>query len=172
MLTPSRKGAIAEMAIAAEAAKLDIGVLKPLGEGERYDLVLDLRPRLLRIQCKWAPRKGDVVAIHSGTCRRVNGGYRRTTYSPEEVDALAAYCPELERCYLLPISLIAGQATIRLRLAPARNNQRALVHSACDYELGAIAQLGERRHGMAEVVGSSPTSSTSEATAIAVASLF
>ena len=25
---------------------------------------------------------------------------------------------------------------------------------------GAIAQLGERRHGMAEVVGSSPTSST------------
>ena len=27
-------------------------------------------------------------------------------------------------------------------------------------ELGAIAQLGERRHGMAEVVGSIPTSST------------
>jgi hypothetical protein len=26
-------------------------------------------------------------------------------------------------------------------------------------ELGAIAQLGERRHGMAEVVGSIPTSS-------------
>jgi hypothetical protein len=26
--------------------------------------------------------------------------------------------------------------------------------------LGAIAQLGERRHGMAKAVGSSPTSST------------
>jgi hypothetical protein len=30
---------------------------------------------------------------------------------------------------------------------------------AAQYELGAIAQLGERRHGMAEVEGSSPSSS-------------
>ena len=51
MLTPTRKGTIAEMAIAAAATRFDIGVLKPLGEGERYDLVLDLRPRLLRVQC-------------------------------------------------------------------------------------------------------------------------
>ena len=172
MLTPTRKGVIAEMAIAAEAVKLDLGVLKPLGEGERYDLVLDLRPRLLRVQCKWAQKKGDVVSIHTGTCRRVRGGYKRTTYSADEVDALAAYCAALERCYLLPISVIAGQNLIHLRLAPARNNQRALVNWAHEYELGAIAQLGERRHGMAEVVGSSPTSSTSEATAPAVASLF
>ena len=33
---------------------------------------------------------------------------------------------------------------------------------AADYTLGAIAQLGERRHGMAEAVGSSPTSSIAE----------
>ena|SRR5215217_5573131 len=172
MLSPTRKGVIAEMAIAAEAAKLDIGVLKPLGEGERYDLVLDMRPRLLRVQCKWAQKKGEVVAIHTGTCRRVYGGYKRTTYSADEVDALAAYCAALERCYLLPIHVIAGQSHIHLRLAPARNNQRALVNWAHEYELGAIAQLGERRGGTAEVVGSSPTSSTSEATATAVASLF
>ena len=160
------------MAIAAAATKLDIGVMKPLGEGERYDLVLDFRPRLVRVQCKWAQHKGDVVSVHTGTCRRVRGGYLRTTYSADEVDALAAYCEPLERCYLLPISLIAGQNLIHLRLQPARNNQRALVNWAHEYELGAIAQLGERRHGMAEAVGSSPTSSTSEATASAVASLF
>src|SRR5437588_11993735 len=52
-MTPNQKGAIAEAAIAWQATKLGIGVLKPLGEGERYDLVLDLRPRLLRVQCKW-----------------------------------------------------------------------------------------------------------------------
>ena len=32
---------------------------------------------------------------------------------------------------------------------------------AADYRLGAVAQLGERRHGMAEVRGSIPLSSTS-----------
>jgi hypothetical protein len=160
------------MAIASAATKLDIGVLKPLGEGERYDLVLDLRPRLLRVQCKWAQHKGSVVAVHTGTCRRVKDGYLRTTYKDDEVDALAAYCAALDRCYLLPISLVGGQSYIHLRLEPARNNQRALVNWAQQYELGAIAQLGERRHGMAEAVGSSPTSSTPEATAPAVASLF
>jgi hypothetical protein len=30
---------------------------------------------------------------------------------------------------------------------------------AADYRLGAIAQLGERLHGMQEVAGSSPASS-------------
>ena len=120
------------MAIAAAAAKLDLGVLKPLGEGERYDLVLDFRPRLVRVQCKWAQLKGDVVALQTGTCRRVNGGYERTTYKADEVDALAAYCQPLERCYLLPISLVAGQGYVHLRLEPSKNNQRALVNWARD----------------------------------------
>ena len=30
-------------------------VSRPLGD-ERYDLIFDLRPELLRIQCKWAVR--------------------------------------------------------------------------------------------------------------------
>ena len=56
MLTPDEKGAIAELAIAHAASKLPIGVLKPLNDGERYDLVFDLRPSLLRVQCKWASK--------------------------------------------------------------------------------------------------------------------
>ena len=46
MLTTDQKDAIAESAIAHEAIKLGIGVFKPLSDGERYDLILDLRPRL------------------------------------------------------------------------------------------------------------------------------
>jgi hypothetical protein len=57
--------------------------------------------------------------------------------------------------------MVAGRRAIYLRLEPARNNQEAAINFAAEYEFGAIAQLGERRHGMAEVVGSSPTSSTS-----------
>jgi hypothetical protein len=131
-----------------------------------------MRPRLLRVQCKWAQLKDGVIAVHTGTCRRIGTGYLRTTYSADEVDALAAYCEALERCYLLPISLIAGRSYIHLRLQPSRNNQRALVNWAHEYELGAIAQLGERSAGSRKAGGSSPPSSTSEATAPAVASLF
>jgi hypothetical protein len=59
------------------------------------------------------------------------------------------------------IRTYSGMRQLQLRLVPARNNQQSCINLAEDYEFeGAIAQLGERRHGMAEVVGSIPTSST------------
>jgi PD-(D/E)XK nuclease superfamily protein len=160
--TPSQKGAIAETAIAAAAVELGVGVYRPLMEGGRYDLIFDAG-NLLRVQCKWAAKRGEVIFIQLATSRLTPAGYRRTTYSAHEVDAIAAYCLQLRKCYFLPISLVAGKSGIQLRLSPSKNNQRTGIHSAEAYELGAIAQLGERRHGMAEVVGSSPTSSTEKA---------
>ena len=51
---PNRRGNAAELAIAAEAAKLDLPVLMPLTEHGRFDLVLGVGGKLLRVQCKWA----------------------------------------------------------------------------------------------------------------------
>ena len=155
------KGAIAEAAITAAAVELGIFVLRPMVEGRRYDLVFDVDHRLYRVQCKWVRRRGAIVQVHLVSSRHTPGGYVRTTYSRDEIDAVAAYCHELKRCYWLPIELVDGKSSISLRLQPAINRQEAAVTYAADHEFGAIAQLGERRHGMAEVVGSSPTSSTS-----------
>jgi prevent-host-death family protein len=48
-------------------------------------------------------------------------------------------------------------------VGPARNNQRASLHWATDYEFpGAVAQLEERVAGSDEVRGSSPLSSTAD----------
>ena len=47
--------------------KLGIGVSRPLDD-ERYDLILDLRPRFFRVQCKWAVRRGDVVRSERRRC--------------------------------------------------------------------------------------------------------
>jgi len=38
----NQKGNVAELAIAAEAARLGLSVLKPLTEQERYDLVFSV----------------------------------------------------------------------------------------------------------------------------------
>jgi PD-(D/E)XK endonuclease len=156
------KGAIAEAAITLEASKLGIPVLTPNVEGQRYDIVLDVSGQLLRVQCKWATRKRDVVTVYTGTCRHTPSGYVRTTYDATQIDGIAAYCKELERCYFVPIQDVEGKYVLHLRLAPARNNQLVGVKWAADYEFGAVAQLGERRHGMAEVRGSSPLSSTTQ----------
>ena len=155
------KGAIAETAIAAAAVELGVFVLRPVVEGRRYDLLFDVDHELYRVQCKWARRVGAVLVINLESCRHTPRGYVRTKYDRSEIDAVAAYCQELKRCYWLPIDVVEGMRSISLRLSPAANNQQVAINYAADYEFGAIAQLGERLHGMQEVVGSSPTSSTS-----------
>ena len=159
-LTPTQKGAVAELAVASHAARLGIAVLRPLTEGLRYDLILDFGQRLCRVQCKYANVRGQVVVVRLVTCRHTPAGPVKTHYGPGEIDAIAVYCAELDRCFLVPIERAAGLSQLHLRLAPARNNQQALVTMADEYDLGAIAQLGERRAGSAKVAGSSPASST------------
>jgi hypothetical protein len=118
----------------------------------------------LRVQCKWATSNNDVIAVHLVSTRRVSDGYVRRSYSSAEVDAIGIYCDDLDRCFLVPIDLISNQSTIRLRLAPARNGQRAALHFANEYELGAVAQLEERVAGSDEAEGSSPSSSIDQDT--------
>jgi prevent-host-death family protein len=64
-----------------------------------------------------------------------------------------------------PIELVAERRAIQLRLAPARNGQRAALNFADQYRLGAVAQLAERCRGTAEVRGSNPLSSIVEESA-------
>jgi PD-(D/E)XK endonuclease len=154
------------MAIAHAAVELGVGVSKPFGD-ERYDLIFDFRPDLVRVQCKWAVRHGDVIIVRCYRARRNANGLLRQYYSPDEVDAFAAYCPELRQCYFMPFARIPARGTLQLRLATPRNNQRLGVNWAADFEFaatlrphpGAIAQLGERRAGSAKVGGSSPPGS-------------
>jgi hypothetical protein len=157
----NHKGAVAEAKIAAAAVELGVPVLKPLSEHGRYDLLFDVNRRFIRVQCKWAAVRGDVVVLRFESSRRGPDGFIRAPYIADEVDAVAAYCPDTEKCYFVPLSEVGPRRALQLRLAPPKNGQRASIHLAADYELGAVAQLGERCHGMAEVRGSSPLSSTS-----------
>ncbi len=134
-LTPSQKGAAAEAEIAAAAIRLRLQVLRPVGEGGRYDLAIDIGEKLLRVQCKWASRRGDVLTANCITSRYTPRGYRRTTYTANEIDAIATYAPDTDRCYLIPVNEVEGHTVLSLRLRPTRNNQAQLVRWAKDYEL-------------------------------------
>jgi hypothetical protein len=163
VLSTNQKGAMAESAIAHEAIKLGIEVYRPTAEGGRFDMIFAFADAsLARVQCKWAPLQGGVIAVRPYSCRRTGDGVVYRCYTVDEIDALAVYCPELDRCYYLTAADVANRRGLSLRVAPTGNNQAAGVNWAAEYEFGAIAQLGERRHGMPEVEGSSPSSSTSE----------
>ena len=137
-LSPSQKGAAAEAAIAAAALELGLTVLRPLCEGRRYDLVFDLELRLLRVQCKLAQRVGGALAIRLQTCRYTPSGYVHTSYTADEIDAIAAYSPDLRECFLIPASEVSDRRAIHLRLDPAKNNQARGIKWARSYAIGAM----------------------------------
>jgi antitoxin (DNA-binding transcriptional repressor) of toxin-antitoxin stability system len=165
VLTSNDKGNVAELAIALEATKLGIEVLKPLAEHGRYDLAFDLGGRLVRVQCKWGTLDSQrgVVSVRVGGSRYTPHGYVLSSYSAEEIDAVAVYCERIEEVFLIPVEVIAGKKQVHLRIAQPRNSQLACINLASDFQLGAIAQLGERSAGSRKVAGSSPASSTPDA---------
>jgi hypothetical protein len=148
------------------ALELGIGVSKPIGD-QRYDLIFDLGGPLMRVQCKWASRHGDVIIVRCYSARRTADGLLRRLYNREEVDAFVAYCAETRSCYLLGFDDLPPGGIVQLRLARPRNNQQLGVRWAKLYELdatlmqhqGAIAQLGERLAGSQKGTGSSPVGS-------------
>jgi prevent-host-death family protein len=163
VLSTNRKGAIAETKIVAAATELGIPVLRPVQEHGRYDLAFEIGDDILRVQCKWGAldEAGAVIKVSLQSCCLTPAGYVRTPYGRDEIDLVAVYCGELDRCYLLPSSLACGRTSAYLRLVPPKNGQRACINLSSDFEFaGAVAQLEEHRHGMARVRGSSPLSST------------
>ena len=166
-MSTDQKGNIAEAAVVLADVKLGMDVYRPVGEGGRCDLILGIEHLLLRVQCKWAARYGNVVVVRCYSARRSAGGRLiNRWYTTDEVDAFAAYSPDLDRCFLLPRALWADRRLVQLRIAPARNKQTRRINWADDFDfdarlisLGAIAQLGERLAGSQKGTGSSPVGS-------------
>jgi hypothetical protein len=144
VLDSNDKGAIAEEAIVFAAMQLGVRVWRPASEHGRADLVFDIGGELLRVQVKWGQLTpaADRVIVRVGMCRCTPHGYVRGTYSDDEVDLFGVYSGELDRCFLLPVRLLANRTSIALRLTPPRNGQESCINLADDFTFdGAVAQL-------------------------------
>jgi PD-(D/E)XK endonuclease len=140
-LTPSQKGAVAEAALTTASLELGFTVLRPLCEGRRYDLVIDLEPQLLRVQCKLARLRSGALSVGLRTNRCTPGGYVSTAYSTQEIDAVGVYSPDLRACFLIPAAEASDRRAIHLRLDPAKNNQGRGIRWARDYQMDGMLRL-------------------------------
>jgi len=119
----------------AALALLGKRVLIPLADYLRYDLVIDDGGRFLRVQCK----TGRLIkgAIRFDPCsidsRSKQGGCIRKGYVGE-VELFGVYCPELKRCYLIPLEDVTATGC-HLRVEPPKNGQKTKIRWAADYEL-------------------------------------
>lgn len=134
--TPKEQGERSERRVIA--ALLDAGyevLIAPYGENRRYDLVLDLGERFVRVQVKTAHLTRDCSAIVAATASFAGLGAARHRVSYRgQIDVFAIYSPHTDRVYLVPVEECPG-TVVRLRLKPTRNGQAAGIRLASRYEL-------------------------------------
>ncbi len=137
MPTPSNHpvdvGQRSEAAILAAFMDRGFEVLLPWGTNHRYDMVLDLGDRFLRVQCKTGRLRNGAVDFVTQSVRSNTKRCLRRSYHGE-VDYFAVYCPENRAAYVVPCSDVTpGQVTLRIT-APA-NGQRRRIRWAADFEI-------------------------------------
>lgn len=93
--------------MAALAAK-GYTVLLPIGDGHRYDLVLDTPEGFKRVQCKTAFVSKDGANLRYKAYSQSFDRKSTYRYTAEEADLFAVYCPKLDTVYLVPHADASG----------------------------------------------------------------
>ena len=106
-----RRGELGEAAFLHKAASMGFGVAKPWGDSDRYDFIVDVAGRLLKVQVKSAHRP----------CSQPGGGYhirahphQRVSYRSDEIDLLVAYIVPEDIWYIFPPSAFRELKSMRL----------------------------------------------------------
>jgi hypothetical protein len=134
-MNTSTIGSQTEAIILAHLVKTGCTVFVPFGGHQRCDYVVDNGTALVRAQCKTGRVRNGVLIWD--TASRDKKWADHTTSSKgytDEVDVFLVYCPEIDKTYSVPVSVVpVGKG--RLRLHPALNNQSKGVKFAADYEI-------------------------------------
>ena len=131
-------GDIAEQFMIAHCLKRGWSVSKPIGDNQRYDMVLDRGDgKLLKIQTKKGTLINGVIVIYTRSSGyRFDGEGKRIlfneNYSINDVDFIGSYCNETNKCYLIENK---EKSNIYLRVEPVKNNQTKNVRYAKDFEI-------------------------------------
>lgn len=125
MFITHKKGELAQLKVEQRALEKDIIVCRPTTEA-RFDLILVDGKDTKRVQVKYADEKdafeGNSIRVSlKRECR--NNGYRKQ-YNKDEIDAVVAYLPEIDKTVWLEPELFEGKWSIMIRLKPAKNGQK------------------------------------------------
>jgi hypothetical protein len=131
---PVDVGQRSEAAILAAFIERGFEVLMPWGTNHRYDMVLDLGDRFLRVQCKTGRLRHGAIEFNAHSVR-VN---TRTSFTRDylgEIDYFAVYCRATKSVYMVACDAATPKSVVALRIDPPMNGQHKRVRWAAEYEL-------------------------------------
>lgn len=139
-LETKQKGNLTELQCIAACYALGYSVSIPYGENSRYDFILDVSGKLLKVQVKTSRQKktiknpSDAICF---ACRSTNTNASGNTYhryTKDQIDYFATYWNG--NCYLIPVEECSVEKTLWFN--PPANNQKTLISMADDYLLDKI----------------------------------
>jgi hypothetical protein len=137
MASTKTKGNITELYLAAKLMQNGFVISFPFGENSRYDLIIERGGELFKVQCKTGKFKDGAIVISTRSTksyRNLEEVKNKVETYQGQVDFIASYCPQLDKCYLIPISE-CKDFSIKLRVDDAKNNQVKGITPAAQYEL-------------------------------------
>jgi hypothetical protein len=132
-MNTKEKGDISVAVILSALLKARVPVLTPFGDKERYDLVIDLKGRFKRIQCKTGQIRNGCVLFRTYSLSTCKGDSIARSYTANEIDLFMIYCPENEKIYILDVNDVPTRICY-LRLEASKNGQKQNIRLASDHE--------------------------------------
>lgn len=117
--SPKHIGDLAELEFMLQAASRGFPVGRPFGDNEPYDVWVDARTRIWRVQVKTATHyRNQTYCLHSHWSRHKH----LASYTPADIDFLAGYIRRHQVWYLIPATAIQGRLTLNLYPCGARRS--------------------------------------------------
>lgn len=133
-----RIGIVSELKVIAALAEAGYHVFIPYGDAMRYDVVIeDDEGKFARVQIKTGRLRNGVIIFNAYSSHTHRGGASTRRYVGE-VDYFGVYCPQVQRCYLVPAADVKSYGN--LRIERPKNGQAAHVRWASGYELPGAAR--------------------------------
>ena len=133
-----KKGLLTELRCEIDFTTLGCVVSKPITADSRYDYIVDVNGKLLRIQCKTGNAYDEEETAFSFQCCSSNWNTKSLhSYSKEEIDYY--YIVFKDKSYLFPVELGNKKMKI-LRLNTKNKGNQCTITWAKDYEFTKIME--------------------------------
>lgn len=113
-VSTQQKGAVTELQVAAYIMGLGYNVSKPLSQDSKYDLVVDVGGRFIRVQVKTSRKDSeDSIAFSCRTTTTNVKNCKSVKYTSHDVDYFATFWDGI--AYLIPVSECLTQKNLHLK---------------------------------------------------------
>jgi len=133
------KGDLGELIVMTQALTKGYTVCKPFGDNKRYDLLFDKDGVFSRIQVKHInpDNKGRIslslFTVMHNSDKKAKQQYTRVQYTSKEVDFIAIVNAHNNEVYMIPMTELDGQSTLRLRTPDCSLRENKTVRISSNY---------------------------------------